>query len=54
MAGCCGAARPNVSYEVTFKGGEPSVTVATIQEARIAVSASSKGGTYKAVPKGKA
>lgn len=51
MAGCCGAQRPDVEYKVTFKGGEPSVTVSTIQEARVAAAASSRGGTYEAVPK---
>jgi hypothetical protein len=53
MAGCCGAKQPNVEYVVTFRGGEPSVTVATVQEARMATQASSKGGTYKPVQKSK-
>lgn len=53
MAGCCGAQRPDVAYEVTFKHDGSKTVVGTIQEARMAVAGSLQGGTYKAVPKPK-
>jgi len=50
--GACGSKRQaNSEYEITFRDGSPSRRVATMSEARVLLSQSKQGGTYKMVPK---
>lgn len=50
MACACKGSQ-NVDYQVRFKGGEPTQTVSSLREVRTLLAASSRGGTYVAVPK---
>ena len=52
MACACKGSQ-NVEYLVLYKGGEAPETVSTLQEVRTKLSASSRGGNYRAVPKQK-
>lgn len=51
MAGCCGAQSQPVDYLVTFKHDGSQVTVSSLQEARLLLNSSPKGGTKVPVPR---
>ena len=53
MAGCCGAQSQPVDYLVTFKHDGSQVTVSSLQEARLLLASSPKGGTKVPVPRKK-
>jgi hypothetical protein len=51
--GSCGARKAGAptEYEITYKDGSPREVVKTIGEVRVKLAMSSKGGTYRMVPK---